>query len=89
MHIESLHRRNQSEELHPQRIKQAIHSVRGSVELPDIRKPEEGRMPYRPKKSLKSKLIQEALTSRDRDKIRQIRGYLKAHSPIREDEQAD
>lgn len=41
-------------------------------------------MPYRPKKSLKSKLIQDALLSRDRDKIKQIRTYLKAHSPMRE-----
>jgi hypothetical protein len=40
MRIESLHRRNQSEELYPPRFKQAIHSVRGSVvELPEIRKP--------------------------------------------------
>lgn len=87
MRIEPLHRRNQSEELCPQRIKQAIHSIRGlAVELPEIRKPEEGRMPYRPKKSLKSKLIQDALHSRDRDKIKQIRSYLKANSPFREAE---
>jgi hypothetical protein len=41
-------------------------------------------MPHRPKKSLKSKLIQDALLSRDREKIKQIRNYLKSQSPNRE-----
>lgn len=58
MHIESLHKRNQSEELGSGRLKQVIHSGRGSVELPDIHKPEEAKMTHRPKKSMKSQLIQ-------------------------------
>lgn len=77
MLIESLHRRNQSEEW-VARGKQVIHSARGSVvELPEIRRPEELKVPYRPKKSLKSRLIQEALHTKDRTKIRQIRQHLR------------
>jgi hypothetical protein len=54
-----MHARNRSEELMQFKQKPVIHSVRGSVvELPEIKKTEDVKVPYKPKKSLKSKLIQ-------------------------------
>jgi hypothetical protein len=56
-----------------------VHSTRHSaVEFPDIRRSSEmAAVPSRPKKSIKSKLIQDALKLRDKSKIRHIRKYLK------------
>ena len=58
------------------------------VELPEITRAEEevrAVVPsYRPKKSMRSKLVQDAMHLRDRNKIQQIRGYLKANSARRQ-----
>ena len=45
---------------------------------------------YKPKKSIKSKLIQEAMRTKDRDKIRNIREYMKVRpSPEQIEEEYD
>ena len=74
------HRRNLSEHLDSSRTKPAIHSVKASTfQLPEIRKSVD--VPsYKPKKSLKSKLIQQALKMKDKDKIKDIRECIKASS---------
>jgi hypothetical protein len=51
-------------------------------ELPAIRSTSEVKREGRPRKSLKSKLIQEALHSGDRARIKQIRQFLRGDSPV-------
>jgi len=50
------------------------------MELPDIRKVDEQRSYFKPKKGIKSQFIEQALKLKDLEKIKNMRYYLKERS---------
>ncbi len=69
--MHSLHRHKKTQKVTHSSQKDPLSSERGAVfELPPIKSLEDVKRESRPKKSLKSKLIQEALHSGDRERIK-------------------